>query len=67
MAIEAIGKRLIASCGIVEAVAQDHLAGSKGRRDDLVHQLGARGVRNPPNAISDGAMVGQPPASSGTF
>ncbi len=44
LAIEAIGKRLIASCGIVEAVAQDHLAGSKGRRDDLVHQLGARGL-----------------------
>ena len=44
LAIEAIGKRLIASCGIVEAVAQDHLAVSKGRRDDLVHQLGARGL-----------------------
>ena len=47
LAIEAIGKRLIASCGIVEAVAQDHLAVSKGRRDDLVHQLGARSQVSP--------------------
>ena len=41
LTIEAIGKRLVAGRGIVEAVAQDHLAGSKGGRDDLVHQLSA--------------------------
>ena len=42
LAIEAVGKRLVAGCGIVEAVAQYHLADSKGGCDDLVHQLGAR-------------------------
>ena len=36
-AIKAVGKRLVAGRGIVEAIAQDHLAGSEGRRDDLVH------------------------------
>ena len=41
LAIKAVGKCLIAGCGIVEAVAQDHLADSKGGRDDLVHQLSA--------------------------
>ena len=41
LTIEAIGKRLVAGRGIVEAIAQDHLAGSKGGRDDLVHQLSA--------------------------
>ena len=42
LAIEAIGKCLVAGRGIVEAIAQDHLAGRKGGRDDLVHQLGTR-------------------------
>ena len=42
LTVEAIGKRLIAGCGIVEAVAQDHLAGRKGGGDDLVYQLGTR-------------------------
>ena len=42
LAIEAIGKRLIAGRGIVETIAQDHLAGRKGGGDDLVHQLGTR-------------------------
>ena len=37
LAIEAIGKRLIAGRGIVEAVAQDHLAGREGGRDNLMH------------------------------
>ena len=44
LAIEAIGKRLVAGRGIVEAIAQDHLAGSEGGRDDLVHQLGTRSL-----------------------
>jgi|GEM_PF-5214508 len=42
LTVEAIGKRLIAGRGIVETVAQDHLAGRKGWGDDLVHQLGTR-------------------------
>ena len=42
LAIEAVGKRLVASRGIVEAIAQDHLTGREGGRDDLVHQLSAR-------------------------
>ena len=42
LAIEAVGKRLVAGCGIVETVAQDHLAGREGGSYDLVHQLGAR-------------------------
>ena len=42
LAIEAIGKCLVAGRGIVEAIAQDHLAGSEGGGYDLVHQLGAR-------------------------
>mgnify|MGYP000007761982 CR=1 FL=1 len=37
LAIEAVGKRLVAGRGIVEAIAQDHLAGREGRRDNLVH------------------------------
>lgn len=44
LAVEAIGKRLIAGRGVVETVAQDHFAGREGGRDDLVHQLGARGL-----------------------
>ena len=44
LTVEAIGKRLIAGRGIVETVAQDYLAGSEGRRDDFVHQLGTRGL-----------------------
>ena len=44
LAIEAVGKRLIAGRGIVEAVAQDHLAGREGGSYDLVHQLGARSL-----------------------
>ena len=42
LAVEAIGKCLVAGRGIVEAIAQDHLAGRKGGDYDLVHQLGAR-------------------------
>ena len=42
LAIEAIGKRLVAGRGIVKAIAQDHLTDSKGGHDDLVHQLSAR-------------------------
>ena len=37
LAIEAVGKRLVAGRGIVEAIAQDHLADREGRRDNLVH------------------------------
>ena len=44
LAVEPIGKCLVAGRGIVEAIAQDHLAGSEGGRDDLVHQLGTRGL-----------------------
>ena len=44
LTVKAIGKRLVAGRGIVETVAQDHLAGSEGGRDDLVHQLGTRGL-----------------------
>ena len=44
LAIEAIGKRLVAGRGIVEAIAQDHLTGSEGGSYDLVHQLGACGL-----------------------
>ena len=44
LAIEAVGKCLVAGRGIVEAIAQDHLAGSEGGRDDLVHQLGTRSL-----------------------
>ena len=44
LTVEAVGKRLVAGRGIVEAVAQDHLAGREGRRDNLVHKLGARGL-----------------------
>ena len=42
LAIEAVGKCLVAGRGIVEAVAQDHLAGREGGSYDLVHQLSAR-------------------------
>ena len=41
LAIKAVGKCLIAGCGIVEAVTQDHLAGREGGSYDLVHQLSA--------------------------
>ena len=42
LTVEAIGKRLVAGRGIVEAIAQDYLAGREGGSYDLVHQLGAR-------------------------
>lgn len=41
LTVEAIGKRLVAGRGIVETVAQDHLAGSEGGSYDLMHQLSA--------------------------
>ena len=44
LTVETIGKRLITGRGIVETVAQDHLAGSEGGSYDLVHQLGTRGL-----------------------
>ena len=44
LTVETIGKRLIAGRGIVETVAQDHLAGSEGGSYDLVNQLGASGL-----------------------
>ena len=44
LTVETIGKRLIAGRGIVETVAQDHLAGREGGSYDLVHQLGTRGL-----------------------
>ena len=44
LAIEAVGKRLVAGRRIIEAVTQDHFAGRKGGSYDLVHQLGACGL-----------------------
>ena len=44
LAIETVGKRLVAGRGIVEAVAQDHFTGRESGGYDLVHQLGTRSL-----------------------